>query len=373
MTRPLFAAGLAALCIAAPFSRSVAQETSAISPPPVERRLGALDRLPPDYLEVAAELRNRDKAALARAMERNRRRGVAAVMARPRLVWGKQVVTVAFNGGDDRMRGLIESTAHEWTSIGDRFRLDFRDTQGAFRTWSAADTAPAADIRISFRTGSDGGYWSLIGRMATTARPNRPTMNFEYFDEDTRTYAGATDALWLESYLHSTVLHEFGHALGLAHEHFHVNCQSDIKFDPDAGYIATYDASGALSPDPEGRSPGANFYLLGPPNGWSLTEAQFNLSATKYVEVTRQSESKYFAPPREGGRFFDASQLIDRRSVMMYVIEPFLLKSGVNSPCIGQGDGVLSSGLRYATRLSDGDTLFFRRTYMRPNWRPSGP
>lgn len=294
-------------------------------------------------------------------------------MVRRRLVWDKQVVTVAFNGGDDRMRSLIESTAGEWTSIGDQFRLEFRDANGAFRTWSEADTTAAADIRISFRSGADGGYWSLIGRMATTARASRPTMNFDYFDEDTRTYADATDVRWLESYLHSTVLHEFGHALGLAHEHFHLNCQQEIKFDPDAGYVTTFDANGALAPDPSGRSPGANYYLLGPPNLWTLADAQFNLSARSYVDVTAQSESKYFAPPRENEAFFDASQRIDRRSVMLYVIEPFLLKSGASSPCMGEGDGVLSSGQRFATRLSDGDAHFFRRTYIRRSWPRSGP
>ena len=83
------------------------------------------------------------------------------------------------------------------------------------RTWTAPDTAklrlvfvkdPAkADLRISF---SHPGSWSTIGTSCHAVVKDKPTMNFGWLNKDTNPQE-----------LRRVVLHEFGHALGLIHEH----------------------------------------------------------------------------------------------------------------------------------------------------------
>ena len=55
-----------------------------------------------------------------------------------------------------------------------------------------------ADVRIDFD--SDGGSWSLLGTDVKNENPKNATVNFGWFDV-------------------STVMHEFGHVLGMIHEH----------------------------------------------------------------------------------------------------------------------------------------------------------
>ena len=55
-----------------------------------------------------------------------------------------------------------------------------------------------ADVRIAFD--SNNGSWSLVGTDCKQEDENKPTMNFAWFDV-------------------ATVIHEFGHLLGLIHEH----------------------------------------------------------------------------------------------------------------------------------------------------------
>ena len=70
----------------------------------------------------------------------------------------------------------------------------------------------SADIRISFN--KDGGSWSLVGTDCKNAKGY--TMNFGWFDV-------------------ATVLHEFGHALGLVHEHQN-NKDNPIKWNDQVVY-----------------------------------------------------------------------------------------------------------------------------------------
>ncbi|MET0391525.1 MAG: M12 family metallopeptidase, partial [Chitinophagaceae bacterium] len=62
-----------------------------------------------------------------------------------------------------------------------------------------------ADIRIGFNSG---GYWSYAGTQSKKIGQNQETMNYEGFNDYTP-----------EVVLRRTILHEFGHALGLLHEH----------------------------------------------------------------------------------------------------------------------------------------------------------
>jgi hypothetical protein len=91
---------------------------------------------------------------------------------------------VRFMGGNAQQQKLVKEEAGWWT---EHANLIF-----------AFDQSPNAEIRIAFDQ-SDGA-WSYIGTDCRSIPSNQPTMNLGFLD-------GGTSA------------HEFGHAIGLAHEH----------------------------------------------------------------------------------------------------------------------------------------------------------
>jgi len=264
--------------------------------------------------------------------------------------WPQNMVTVAFNGGDDATRRAIEDAAAEWTRHSTTFRFNFRTLGGQFRTWSTSDTAAAADIRISF----DGsGYWSDVGRVATSTLPEQATMNLGGVEISTHLFISDRSA-WLRTYEYSTILHEFGHALGLSHEHFHEQCQDDIIFDPAPGYIDRYSMNGRLRPDTQGRTPGALRYFRS--TGWDEHRVAFNLKAEVYYnEMLGFIAAKYNVT---GTR--QDTPAIDRYSVMLYEMPFFVLRGAASSPCVHAGAGP------FATQLSPEDIAYFRLHYNRP-------
>lgn len=101
------------------------------------------------------------------------------------------IVTVRFLGGTDYIHQKIQQYARVWES--------FANIKFNFISYGNAD------IRIGF---DPGGYWSYAGTQSRNIGPNDKTMNYEGFNEYTP-----------EDVLKRTILHEFGHALGLLHEH----------------------------------------------------------------------------------------------------------------------------------------------------------
>ena len=79
-----------------------------------------------------------------------------------------------------------------------------------------------ANIRISFDT--NGGAWSYLGTDSLYIRNSMPTMNLGWFDV-------------------STVLHEFGHVLGLCHEH-QSPFDNPINWDKQAVYLWAKETQG---------------------------------------------------------------------------------------------------------------------------------
>ena len=224
----------------------------------------------------------------------------------PGLAWKKQrVITVAFNGGSDDLYQLIEQTANEWTALGGQLSFSFKDDTGQYRHWTPDDTSTAANIRIAF---DNTGYWSVLGVLAKNLDPGDPTMNFAGFPDDLQKYFhGQYVAEWRTSYAHTTVLHEFGHAIGLSHEHFNPQCQKDLKMDT----IITY--------------------LMGPPNDWDEEQARFNMDAHYYAKILAQQagplESKLITSPKT-----------DQSSVMLYLFPVDHYKSADKSVCLPIGD-----------------------------------
>jgi serralysin len=127
--------------------------------------------------------------------------------------WKQPVITVGFFGGSEFLRKKVQQYASEWTNhCGIQFYfVDHRD----------------ADIRIGFF--KDQGSWSLMGNQSAYASKNIVTfesepgrdgisMNFGWFDDNTP-----------ETVFKRTILHEFGHALCLEHEH--LNPLGGIQWD----------------------------------------------------------------------------------------------------------------------------------------------
>ena len=94
------------------------------------------------------------------------------------------------------------------------------------------DDGTPGDVRISFQYD---GSWSVIGTDCQTLSIDQPTMNYGWLDRQTA-----------DDEVRRVVLHEFGHALGLIHEH--QNPGGEIKWNRDQ-----------VIKD-----------LSGPPNNWSL-------------------------------------------------------------------------------------------------------
>jgi hypothetical protein len=298
------------------------------------------DRLPPRALEQVA----------AYTKEKGDGRGFVTAK---NLAWTERYVRVAMETRDGvDLRAyypLVEATAKEWLPPNSRFALSFRNNDGSYRTWSRRDRFAGATIRIAF---DQDGSWSLIGKQAqgSDVKPAEPTMNLALGP----VIPGAVPRLSSTDRL--TILHEFGHALGLSHEHYHAQCQTDLKLDPDPGYVTTVapgsEAAPRFVPDGQGRSPGVYKAMAGSPNFWEMRSAEFNYDWAAYSRETGLRMENILrgagAPRSTADRVgFVQSAMIDRSSVMLYPIPSFLLKSGRNSACrfVAQGSGVNLSAM----------------------------
>ncbi len=113
-----------------------------------------------------------------------------------RVFWNRSTLRVRFLGGSSYVQSKVKQYAHEWSQHAN-IRFQFVDSE-------------PSDIRISFEGNS--GSWSYVGRNNQYISATRATMNFGWFNNRTR-----------DSEFRRTTLHEFGHALGLSHEHQHPN------------------------------------------------------------------------------------------------------------------------------------------------------
>jgi serralysin len=100
-----------------------------------------------------------------------------------------RTLDVVMDGGSAHLRSRVRDAASQWTEY-------------ANLILSFGTNAANAEIHVTFTDGD--GSWSYIGRDSLGADPS---MNLDLDDETT------DQVVW------STVLHEFGHALGMQHEH----------------------------------------------------------------------------------------------------------------------------------------------------------
>ncbi|HYV46997.1 MAG TPA: M12 family metallopeptidase [Myxococcaceae bacterium] len=102
---------------------------------------------------------------------------------------------VGFLEGDPGLRREILAVASEWS----------RHANVAFLP--SARRVEECEIRISFGLP---GSWSYVGKDRVGVTPQQPTMNFGWLTPRSS-----------QEEIRRVVLHEFGHALGCVHEHFH--------------------------------------------------------------------------------------------------------------------------------------------------------
>lgn len=183
------------------------------------------------------------------------------------LYWGQRAdLTIGFMGGSRALRQRVKNTALQWVNDG--------GAKVTFRFWMDADPTEA-NVRIAFQQGI--GSWSYIGKSALEIDKLKPTMNFGWLENDTD-----------DTELSRVVLHEFGHMLGLVHEHLHPDAQ--INWDKQKVY---------------------DYYMSGP-DGWTKAEVDTNLFAKYSPDLVYRSD-------------------FDPDSIMMYAVDQALTTDGYST------------------------------------------
>ena len=295
-----------------PASRALGDETEPVVEPPEQFQPRIMEGYPDWYIERLAA---RERKIIDDLGARRNALGVRAGLILLNTEEWKpgSVITVAFNGGTPRLHALIERIASVWSQYGN-IRFDFgRDAGGHYRTWSPTDIDYKADIRVGFLPG---GFWSAIGRDSINPDLNQPgneTLNLEGYDRS------------LPYQFARHIRHEFGHALGLEHEHQSPNVACDFRWDDDPGYVRTTDKSGQFVIDSQGRHPGIYTWFEGPPNSWSKLKIDFNLrqltTLNPDIPVAAYSVGQF-----------------DKLSIMKYYYDDWMFVSGKNSPCYSPGE-----------------------------------
>ena len=158
------------------------------------------------------------------------------------------VITVGLYGGTAKVRSKVMQYAQEWSKYAN---ITFKFV-----------TSGTPQIRVSFVDGA--GSYSYIGTDALRQPTNQETMNFGWFNDSTS-----------DTEFSRTTIHEFGHALGMIHEHQHP--LAAIPWDKEKVYT----------------------YYGGYPNYWSRAQVDTNLfekystTQTQYSAYDTQSIMHY--------------------------------------------------------------------------------
>jgi hypothetical protein len=127
-----------------------------------------------------------------------------AVVERLKLWENGRRLRVKFLDGIPEVQNRVAAIAKEWEAVAN-LSLDFV-------------SSGTAEIRISFA--EQGFSWSTVGTDALTVPSTQPTMNYGWLDLTTS-----------EREYQRVVRHEFGHALGMIHEHQNPAALGQIPWD----------------------------------------------------------------------------------------------------------------------------------------------
>lgn len=190
-----------------------------------------------------------------------------AVLTR-RTKWRNgETITIKFLNGNAYLQSKVKKYASEWLKYAN---LKFEYVTGNQDT----------DIRVAFGWDGDDGSWSYVGNYCRYISQNEPTINFGWF-------TNSTD----EEDFKSTVLHEFGHALGLEHEHQHP--KNNIKWNKPVVYA---------------------YYAQ---QGWGKSQVDFNIfkklsrTQTNYSAYDKYSIMHYAIPANHTTNGFSVGWNID--------------------------------------------------------------
>jgi hypothetical protein len=190
------------------------------------------------------------------------------------------VITVCFLDGDKKLQDQVRDVAMKWT--GDdmaNLRFSFVKKKDAL-------------IRISFKLR---GSWSAIGTTCRNVQSGLPTMNFGWLRPEST-----------PEEVRRVVLHEFGHAMGLIHEH--------------------QNPAGGI----EWNRKNVIEDLTGPPHKWTMKQIETNMFRAFEKKETNSTK-------------------LDPKSIMLYPIPKRWTTNGFSS--------VLN------TKLSPGDVKFIQDVY----------
>jgi len=189
-----------------------------------------------------------------RSVTNPERPGVRRAIVEFRKLWiNGSTLRVKFMEGTPAQQAIAKEQTLWWTEYAN-LKFEFTD-------------APDAEIRVTFDPTD--GAWSWVGTDARRIPFNQPTMNLGFLD-------GGTAA------------HEFGHAIGMAHEH--QNPLGGIEWNEDVVIRA----------------------LSGPPNNWTEDQIRFNVL------------NKYSMDQIRGTAF-------DPESIMLYFFPGTWVKSGIGT------------------------------------------
>jgi len=184
------------------------------------------------------------------------RPGVRRAVIEFRKLWvNGSTLRVRFMEGTAEQQAIAKAEALWWTDLAKaNLKFEFGD-------------APDAEIRVTFDPTD--GAWSWVGTDARSIPFNQPTMNLGFLDP-------------------GTAAHEFGHAIGLGHEHQN----------PVAGI--EWNEAVVLQE------------LQGPPNNWTPDQIRFNVLQKYSMDQIRGTE-------------------FDPESIMLYYFPGRWVKSGIGT------------------------------------------
>jgi Astacin (Peptidase family M12A) len=200
---------------------------------------------------------------------------------------------VCFFGGNQEQRETIRKLASEWEGPDNSIKFDWG--KKGFRDCEKAGASLTMHIRVGF---DEPGFFSAYGSLSVFTRGNaEKSLNLEGFDKMTAKQIMTKDG----GYWAGTVRHEFGHAIGLFHEHQSPKSTCEDDFDWDAIYKT----------------------FSQPPENWDKAKIDSQLR-------------RLTDPDIDSTRF-------DPLSVMKYYYDPKMFKNGKESSCyVPQPNNVIS-------------------------------